>query len=362
MTAANAEERVLAEDTARRWLEQHCDLKAVLAVAEDANGAGHPAQVWRAAADMGWLGTLIPEKYGGLGLSLADAVTVLRALGSGVMPGPYLATMLAAEAIRLGGTAAQQARLLPDIAAGRVVATVAGARLDELDITAGSGGKLSGACGAVAYASLAQILVVPVRNGAATNLWLVDAKGPGVTVAPCQSVDGTWRVGFVTLHGAPGERLEGDPDAWWRFIRHGAVLTAADQLGLAGRALDITVDYVKLREQFGRPVGANQGVKHPLAEVYVAITMARKGLFHAADALERRERDAFMSASVAKAKCNDAARDATAAMIQFHGAIGFTWPHPAHLFFKRAKRQEYEFGDSTWHRERVADHWLKETA
>jgi len=158
-----------------------------------------------------------------------------------------------------------------------------------------------------------------------------------------------------------GERLEGDPDAWRRFVRHGAVLTAADLLGMAGRALEMTVDYAKLREQFGRPIGANQGVKHPLADVYVATTMARKGLFHAADALDRGDRDAFMSASVAKAKCNDAARDATAAMIQFHGAIGFTWPHPAHLFFKRAKRQEYEFGDTSWHRERVAQHWLKET-
>ena len=158
MVAGTVEERTLAEDTARRWLEDNYDLKAVLALAEDAAGNGHPDRVWRAAAEMGWLATLIPEEHGGLGLSLADAVTVLRVLGAGVMPGPYLATILAAEAIRLGGTAAQCARLLPGIAAGATIATVAGARLDDLGITAGAG-ALSGAGGAVAYPSLAQAMV-----------------------------------------------------------------------------------------------------------------------------------------------------------------------------------------------------------
>jgi acyl-CoA dehydrogenase len=311
---------------------------------------------------MGWLAMLIPEEHGGLGLSLADAVTVLTVLGGGVVPGPYHATILAAEAIRLAGSTAQRARLLPSIAAGRSVATVAGTRLDNLAITADRRGRLTGACGAVAFAALADVIVVPVLNGDAVDLWQVDPRDGDVTVTPCQSVDATSRVGFVTLAAASGERLDGAPDAWPRFVRHGAVLTAADLLGMAERALALTVEYVRLREQFGRPIGANQGVKHPLVDVYVANTMARKGLFHAADALGREDRDAFVAASVAKAKCNDAARDATAAMIQFHGAIGFTWPHPAHLFFKRAKRQEYEFGDTIWHRERVADHWIKETS
>ena len=353
--------RTLAEETTRRWLERHLDLPSVLAVVDDGDGPGHPEAVWRTAADMGWLGMLVPEEHGGLGMPLADAVPVLRALGGGVTPGPYLSTILAAEAIGLGG-GTPASRLLPEIVAGRLIATVAGTRLDDLPVTVDERGRLDGACGAVAFAALADVMVVPTRRDGAVDLWHVDLRGAGVTVTPSRSVDGTVRVGFVDLEGASAEPLGGAPDTWWRFVHHGAVLTAADELGVAERALEITVEYAKLRRQFGRPIGANQGVKHPLADVYVATTMARKGLFHAAGTLDRRDRDAFVAASVAKAKVNEAAREATAAMIQFHGAIGFTWPHPAHLFFKRAKRQEYEFGDTTWHRERVVDHWIRETS
>jgi acyl-CoA dehydrogenase len=351
------EERRLAEDTVERWLGANFDLKKVNALVADETGPCHPPEVWRAAKELGWLATRIPEQHGGLGLGLADAAGLVQALGRGVTPGPYLATIIAAEAILLAGSPAQHARALPAIAAGESIASLAGTDLAAPAVEA-QGERLSGECGAVAFAQLAQQLVVPVKEPGGTALWLLEAQDDGVALTPCASIDGTCRTAFVRLSKARGERLENGTAAWPRVAAHGALLVAADLLGLASRALEITIDYVKLRRQFDRPIGANQGVKHPLADVYVALSMGRKGLDYAAQRLDADAPDASIAASVAKAKASDAGRDAAAAMIQFHGAIGFTAPHPAHLFFKRAKRQEYEFGDSAYHRERVADHWI----
>jgi acyl-CoA dehydrogenase len=352
----------LAADTAARWLERNFDLKALLKLAEDPNGPGHPLEVWNAARELGWLAGLVPEQHGGLGLPYAESMALFQTLGRGLAPGPWMTSVLAAEAIKVAGSEEQQAKLLPGLASGDAMATVAGSNLQPPAVEF-RGDRLSGFCGAVPYARISQHLIVPVADTAqrGPSLRLVDLKAPGVEIAPMGSVDGTWRLDTVRFNNVPSEPLD-QPNAWDRFVARGALLTAADEIGIASRAIEITVDYVKTRKQFDKPIGANQGVKHPIVDAYVATTMARKGLLYAAQLLDQGDPDAAISVSVAKAKANDAAREATAAMIQFHGAMGFTWLHPAHLFFKRAKRQEYEFGDTPHHRERVAQHWLKETS
>jgi len=348
----------LATDTVERWLQDNYDLLKVNALVARDDNDGNPPEVWKAARELGWIATLVPEAHGGLGLGLSDAIGLVEALGRGVTPGPYLTQIIAADAIREAGSDEQQARLLPALAAGEAIAAVAGTDLEVLPVKA-KNDRLTGDCGAVAFAHLARTLVVPVGY----RMYVVDAKAPGVTIEPCASIDGTVRYGLVKLKDVPAERLE--RAAWPRIAERGAVLVAADLVGLASRALEITVEYVKLRKQFDKPIGANQGVKHPLADVYVATTMARKGLRYAAQKLDdtasavNSTPDASVAAHVAKAKSNDAGREAAVAMIQFHGAIGFTAPHPAHLFFKRAKRQEYEFGSTIYHRDRVANHWIK---
>jgi alkylation response protein AidB-like acyl-CoA dehydrogenase len=156
----------------------------------------------------------------------------------------------------------------------------------------------------------------------------------------------------VTLSGAAGERL--DRPVLPEVTDRAAVLYANDLAGIARVAVDRTVDYDKTREQFGRPVGSFQALKHALADLHVAATMAGHAGWYAAHALDAQLPDATLAVSVAKAKATDAAVEATAKMIQFHGGIGYTWEHDAHLFFKRAKRIEYQYGNAGTHRERIA--------
>jgi acyl-CoA dehydrogenase len=357
-----SEDHAVFDSTVRSWLGQHLDLPAIREVVEDEDGDGHPAELWKAASDLGWLAILVPEEHGGLGLGLAEATVVVRALGSGLAPGPYLSTIVAGEAIRRAGSATQLARLLPRLASGETVATFAGAQFSTLrddalpDVRVDRDDRASGRAGIVPFAAVADHLVLPARDAdGRTRLWVVDARAPGVQVDPCGSVDGTWRVGFVRFDGAAAERLErSDHDTVRAVLRCGAVLTAADLVGVAERAHELTIGYVKDRHQFGKPIGSFQAVKHPLADIFVHLTMATKGVLYAADAADHEQADAAIMASVAKAKANVVATDAAAAIVQFHGAMGFTWLHPAHLFYKRAKRQEYEFGDTVWHRERIA--------
>jgi alkylation response protein AidB-like acyl-CoA dehydrogenase len=184
------------------------------------------------------------------------------------------------------------------------------------------------------------------------TLWLVDPAGGGVTVTRHDALDRSTRLSTVTFDKVAGKRLSGQvlPDV----VDRAAVLYANDLAGIARVALNRTVDYDKTREQFGKPVGSFQALKHALADLHVATTMAEHSGWYAAHALDAHLPDASLSVSVAKAKCSDTARDVTAAMIQFHGGIGYTWEHDAHLFFKRAKREEYQYGDGTFHRERIA--------
>ena len=359
MAANLSQDNALAEDTAERWIERNFDLRAVLTLTGDQAGDGHPGQVWNAARELGWLSVLVPEAHGGLGLSYADTVGLLQVLGRGLLPGPCMSNVLAAEAIKVAGTEEQKSKLLPELASGDVIATVAGSNLEPLAVQSRTD-RLSGDCGTVPFARISQYLIAPVSSQRGPSLRLVDLRAPGVKMVPMGSVDGTWRLDTVHLNNVVSESL-GSPGAWEQFIARGALLTAADLIGVASRAIEITVDYVKTRKQFGKSIGANQGVKHPIVDAYVATTMARKGLLYAAQKLDENAPDAFLYCSVAKAKANDAAREATSSMIQFHGAMGFTWEHTAHLFFKRAKRQEYEFGDTPYHRERVALHWLEQS-
>jgi alkylation response protein AidB-like acyl-CoA dehydrogenase len=329
--------------TVRDFLADRFPLSAVRALYDD-DTDGDPAELWKAIGEQGWLAVLIPEQYDGLGLGLLDAAVLARCWGEGCVPGPFLPTLVAAEAIRLGGTDAQKSAWLPRVAAGEAKLSLAyGGRVTQND------GKLSGTVRHVEYAHVADQLVVAADGG---RLWLVDPRGPGVTVTVTDTLDRSTVLTTVALDGAPGAELAKPvlPDV----LDHAAVLYANDLVGVARVAVTRTVDYDKTREQFGKPVGSFQAIKHALADLHVAVTMAEHAGWYAAHALDAGLPDAALAVSVAKSKASDAAREATAAMIQYHGGIGYTWEHDAHLFFKRAKRAEYQYGDPAEHRERIA--------
>jgi acyl-CoA dehydrogenase len=369
--ALDDDQRAFAS-TVRDFLANRFDLEKVRTVVEGGGVDGSPDtdglpdEIWKAAGEQGWLAVLVPEEFDGLGLGMVDAQVIARALGAGVAPGPWAATVLAGEAIRLAGSDEQRARLLPGIAAGELTATVAlrgergGYSPAEAPAEA-DGAALTGRAVPVEYPGAAQTVVVAARDkgDGATALYLVDPGAAGATVTPLACYDGTTRLGALTLDGVTGERLPGPVDALSALLDRAAVLAAADLAGIAREALTRTVRYDTEREQFGTPVGSFQAIKHALADLHVGVTMAEHAVLYAAHALDTAagdpgDRAAALAVSVAKSKASEVALQATAAMIQYHGGIGYTWEHEAHLFYKRAKRQAAVFGDVATHRERIA--------
>jgi alkylation response protein AidB-like acyl-CoA dehydrogenase len=333
----NDEQRAL-DASVRDYLRDRFDLTAVRKVFDDADGDGHPRELWSVFAEYGWLAVTVPEQYDGLALGLLDAQVVARALGAGVVPGPWLPTVLATEAIRLAGSPEQQAAWLPKFAAGEAVGTVA---LDP---------PSSGALRRVEYGAVADVLVLAGEDG---GLGLVPLES--VSRHQVEQYDRTTRLAEVDLADATVEPLPGaTPEVVADLWRRAAVLAAADLVGLAREALTRTVAYDKERVQFGRPVGSFQALKHSMADLHVGVTMAEHAVLYAAHAVDAGLPDAELAVAVAKSKAGATAKLVTGAMIQYHGGIGFTWEHDAHFYFKRAKRLSAEYGDVAYHRERIA--------
>ncbi|MDQ2706678.1 MAG: acyl-CoA/acyl-ACP dehydrogenase [Actinomycetota bacterium] len=326
----------------RDFLHDRFDLDAVRVVVEDMSGDGHPAGLWRAMGEQGWLAVLVPEEHDGLGLGLVDAQAIARELGAGVVPGPWRGTVLAAEAIRLAGSGSQRAQWLPRLGAGDAVGAL-GLRASAADTWT-----------AVEYARMADVLVM------ADDAGLRLLRPEEVRTRGLSSFDGTTRLADVTLADGVGEPLTGSTRAVLAGLAARAcVLVAADLVGLAREALTRTVDYDRERKQFGVPVGSFQALKHVMADLHVGITMAEHAVLYAAHALDcagadDSAADADLAVAVAKAKASDIAVQVTGAMIQYHGGIGYTWEHEAHLFYKRAKRLAGTAGTAAAHRERIA--------
>lgn len=328
MRFALTDEQRALQETVRDYLTDRFGLDKVRGVYDDPGGDGNPESLWRAFGQQGLLAVMVPEEFDGLGLGLLDAAVVARALGAGCAPGPWMGTTLAAEAIRLGGDAEAQKTWLPRTAAGdAVLAFCPDPALP------------------VEYGHIADAIVV--ADG--SSLALLE---PGdYEVRRVAVLDRTTRLSRITVTGT-GIPL--DAVVLPEVLDRAAVLAAADLTGIAREALMRTVQYDKERVQFGRPVGSFQALKHHLADLHTAVTMAEHGVLYAAFALDEQRPDARLAVSVAKAKASDTARDVTAAMIQYHGGIGYTWEHDTHFFFKRAKRLEYAYGAGAEHRERIA--------
>jgi acyl-CoA dehydrogenase len=350
------EQRAL-QDAVRSYLRDRFGPQQVRELYEDETGDGVPSNLWKAVNEQGWLAVLVPEQFDGIGLGLLDAAVIARAFGAATVPGPWLSTILAGEAVRLAGSAAQQAEHLPQLTAGDVKAAVALLRPGSSPNPAGapitsSGDTLTGDLGLVEYAAVANVLVVASQDG---GLHLVDPTGPGVTITPRDTLDRTTRLASVVLDGARAERLEGSSPAILQdLLDRAAVLVANDLAGIARKALTDTVEYDKTRTQFGKPVGSFQAIKHDLADLHIAVTMAEHAATYAAHAIDVDAPDKQLAVSIAKSKAADVSRTAVSAMIQYHGGIGYTWEHDAHFYFKRSKRQEASYGDVAQHRERIA--------
>ena len=359
---------------ARRFLEVASSEKRVRAAMETEQG--YDSATWQQLSEeLAWTGLTIPEEYGGLGMSYLDLHPLMEEMGRALLCSPFFSTIcLGANALLLGGNGVQKERHLPGIAAGETTATLAYAekngQLDAAGIEAtcsrtAAGYILRGTKSYVLDGHTADLLIVAARTenseGAeGVSLFLVPGDADGVKQAWLPTMDQTRRLASVELGEVvvPPDALVGEEGRGWalceRTLDLARIALAAEQVGAAEMCLDMSVEYAKVRKQFGRPIGSFQAIKHKCADMLMMIESARSAAFYASALAGQGERDLEEAASSAKAFCSDAFFHCAAENIQIHGGIGFTWEHAAHMYFKRAKAAEVLFGAPSFHRERVA--------
>ncbi|MEN3540076.1 acyl-CoA dehydrogenase family protein [Microbispora sp. ZYX-F-249] len=314
--------------------------------------------VWRLLADqVGAFGLAVPEEHGGAGFSYAETHVVCEELGRALATVPYLGSaVLTADALLTCGATGD----LPGIAGGGLVGALAwaeGGTWDPAAIRARvADGLLTGVKEHVLDGARAGLFVVPALTPeGGLGMYAVESTAPGVRAETLVTLDRTRPQARVTFDGAPARLLSTDGHGVLeRLLAVAATALSAEQLGGASRCLEITLEYVKTREQFGRPIGSFQAVKHRLADLYVLVESARSMSYDAARALAGDAADLPVRAAAAQAYCAEAFSAVAAETIQLHGGIGFTWEHEAHLYFKRAHSAAKLFGDAAWHRARLA--------
>jgi alkylation response protein AidB-like acyl-CoA dehydrogenase len=353
---------------AREFLARECPPALVRETAKTADGV--PRALYAKMAELGWMGLVVPETDGGLGLGTLELALVCEELGRAAAPGPFLGTQLVIAALLRAGSKAQRRRWLPALLAGERFGALA--YLEESDRhdadgialaarRTRDGWRLDGTKLFVVGLPGADVLVVAARSGRrGISLFLVETAASGVRVRPAETIDVTRRVGEVRLRDVALERdaLLGKEGAAWpvlaRLLDLGAIGIAADSLGGAERTLEMAVEYSKVRQQFGRPIGSFQALKHMAAEMVADVEPARSLVWFAAYAFDGRPHEAARAAAIAKARLGDVYSRTVNRSVQMHGGIGFTWEHDLQLWFKRAAWNEIAFGDPTFHRERLA--------
>ncbi len=361
------EQRELRQ-SARDFLTGECPTTYVRKVMASEDGTA--PELYREIAKLGWTGLAVPESYGGAGLSMLDMAVLLEEQGYAAMPGPFLfSSVLATAALSEFGSEELKRRWLPAIAEGKATGTVAVVEEETGIEPAGigasareSGGEIviSGRKMLVPYAHAADFVIVAARTGDGPRslaLVLVERNSRGLDARLMKHMDLTRRVCTLDLADVrvpAGCRLEGGATAFDRMVDAGSVAVAADSLGGSQRSLDMAVEYSKVREQFGKPIGSFQALKHLAAEMVSEIEPARALLWYAAYAHDALREQAPRAAAMAKARLSEVYSRASDRAVLMHGGIGFTWEHDMHLWFKRSRFNESYFGCPAYHRERVA--------
>jgi alkylation response protein AidB-like acyl-CoA dehydrogenase len=329
---------------------------------------GYDPQVWaRMARDLGLQGLVIPEEHGGSGASWIELGIVLEEMGRALLCAPYFATVvLAATTVLESGDAGAATELLPGIADGTTIATVAlteeSGSWEEPGIAlqatrSADGYILNGHKTYVIDGLIADVIIVPARTSVGTTLFTVRGDAAGLTRTPLKTLDLTRKMARLDFANVAATLLGAEGAGWpvlERVLDFAAVGLAAEQAGGAQAALDMAVEYAKIRVQFGQAIGSFQAIKHKCADVLLEVESAKSAAYYALWAASERNEEFQAAASLAKAFCSDSYVLTTHENIQIHGGIGYTWEVPPHLYFKRAKSMELYLGDPVYHRERLA--------
>ncbi len=366
MNFAFSEEQEELRRAVRRFLEDKSPETEVRRLMETTEGFD-PAVWTQMAEQLGLQGLAIPEQFGGAGFSYVELIVVLEEMGRALLCAPYFSSVaLAANLLLVSGDDAAQKEYLPGVANGTTIATVALAeasgRWDEAGVTITASGSddnwtVTGEKLYVLDGHIADLILVAARTDAGVSVLAVERGASGLTSTPLSTMDQTRKQARLNFESTPARLIGTDGQGWAaisRMLDLAAVALAAEQVGGAQKVLEMAVEYAKVRVQFGRPIGSFQAIKHKCADMLLEVESAKSAAYYAGWAAAEDNDELPVVASLAKSYCSEAYFHATAENIQIHGGIGFTWEHPAHLYFKRAKSSELLFGDPSYHRELLA--------
>lgn len=348
--------------TVRRFLDTYSDESAVRTTMESAEGFDRA--MWRRMADeVGFQATLVPESLGGAELGFANLQVVVEEMGRALVCSPFLSSAVVCASALL---AAGDTDILPGIADGSVIAALAflnrqgqwnpGEDHARAEPAAGGGWVVTGTYHFVLDAAVADVVLVAAATADGPGIFAVRTDAAGVRTTILETLDMTRRQADLVFDAAsatPVGRV-GDADAYLgAAFDAGLAALAAEQVGGARRLLEMSVEYASVREQFGRPIGSFQAIKHKCADMLVEVESATSAAYAAGAAIDEGSDESALLASLAKAYCSEAYCHVAAENIQIHGGIGFTWEHPAHLYYRRARGTEMLFGTPAYHRERM---------
>jgi len=350
----------MLREQARKFLAGRCSRQVVRKVFE--GGAGYDAELWAEIARMGWLGTAVPEAYGGSGVGYDGLCVLAEELGYVLAPVPFSSSIyLAVEAIMIAGSEAQKQKLLPPMIDGGRIGTVAlaegmGNPSPEHIKAKVASGHLTGTKMPVPDGEIAHFAVVAARDEADDiGVYVVELSGNGVARTRLKGIDPARNQAKIVFDGAPAERLEGARGyaIIEELINRAAILTAFEQVGGAQACLDMAKAYAVDRYAFGRPIAAFQAIKHKLADVYVAIELARSNAYYGAWAIAAGAAELPVAGAAARVAATDAFHLASKENIQTHGGIGFTWEADCHFYYRRSKLLAASIGSAPYWKDRL---------
>jgi alkylation response protein AidB-like acyl-CoA dehydrogenase len=347
------ESQELLRSNARKFFAAECPMEAVRKLME--TETAFDEALWAKMAEQGYTGIIFPEEFGGVGLGTVDLILLMEEAGRALLPGPLFSTVaLAGAAINAVASAEQKKKYLEPICEGTARATLAyleaAADWDASALTmTATSGKLNGEKLFVTDAAVADLIVVAAKNG----VYVVDAKAPGLKIESMKGIDMTRKIYAVAFKDTPAEKI-GEVAGLAKAMNIATAALSAELVGGMQRTLDITVEYAKVRKQFGKPIGSYQAVQHQCADMYLETESARSASYYAAWTLQENVAEAPMAAAIAKMYASDAGRTVGNRGIQVHGGMGFTWENDIQLYYKRAKASETMLGDASFHRDRIA--------
>jgi alkylation response protein AidB-like acyl-CoA dehydrogenase len=348
-----SESQEILRDSARKFFAGECPMEEVRRLME--TDSAYDEKLWAKLADQGYTGIIFPEEFGGVALGKVELVLLMEEAGRALLPGPFFSTVaLAGAVLDAVATPELKKKYLTPICEGKARSTVAfleasaSWNVADLKISATSS-KLNGEKLFVTDAAVADFILVVAKDG----VYVVNSKAAGMAITPMAGMDMTRKIYVLKFKDTPADKI-GDVTNLSKALDIATAALVGEMVGGMQRTLDVTVEYAKMRKQFGKPIGMFQAVQHHCADMYLETESSRSAAYYAAWALEENTPEASVAVSIAKAYASDAGRTVGNRGIQVHGGMGFTWENDIHLFYRRAKASETAFGDSIFHRERIA--------